>query len=79
MSKEKQKVKIFAGDIYYPRGGYKDFKGRVDSIEEALIEINNLDKKMYCWAQIVVKDKILLEGNCEGENGKRDEWQWEST
>jgi len=27
---------LFAGDNYYPRGGWDDFRGSYDSLEEAL-------------------------------------------
>ena len=41
---------VFYGDSYYPGGGWTDFKGDFDSIEEAL---KFLSEKCYDWKDIV--------------------------
>jgi hypothetical protein len=42
---------VFAGDNYYPDGGWKDFKGAFDSIYEAKKFLN--DRKQYDWWEII--------------------------
>lgn len=39
---------LFWGDIYYPSGGWGDFKGSYDTIEEALDKCTKAE-----WYQIV--------------------------
>ncbi len=71
------KFKLFAGMIYYPGRGYEDFKGYFDSAEKAkeYVEKNEYEYDCYCWAQIVLEDKIIMSGSKEGYNP--DEWEWE--
>jgi hypothetical protein len=41
---------LFAGDTYYPSGGWYDFRGSFDSFEEALAASKEQD---YDWYHIV--------------------------
>lgn len=40
---------LFAGDSYYPIGGWRDIKGSADTIEEA----QKLNNNYYDWWHIV--------------------------
>jgi hypothetical protein len=44
---------VFAGSDYYPSGGWKDFKGSFDSIDEAKKFLNTEELRSYDWWQIV--------------------------
>lgn len=56
-----KKYKLFAGEQYYPIGGYEDFKGNFDSLEEAMQSFDNT-REAYCgqWAHIVCDDVIIM-------------------
>jgi hypothetical protein len=43
---------LFAGDDFYPGGGWTDFVARFDSLEEAK-EFIVQNKKSYDWVEIV--------------------------
>lgn len=40
---------VFAGPLYYPRGGWEDFKGDYDTIESIPLE----DLSTHYWYHIV--------------------------
>lgn len=52
---------LFAGDQYYPAGGWQDYKGRFNRISEALKAAAN---GTWSWWQVVdlKSDKIVEEG-----------------
>ena len=50
---------VFAGSDYYPSGGWKDFKGSFDSIDEAKKFLNTKELRSYDWFEIV--DTIKME------------------
>lgn len=58
--------KLFAGNNYYPLGGYDDFKGNFDSIEEAMrgfityYEDGSGAEYAEQWGHIVCDDKIIF-------------------
>jgi hypothetical protein len=59
---------LFAGDEYYPSGGWQDYKGRFDSVKEALKAAasgtKNLDfQGTWDWWQIVdlATGKMVME------------------
>ena len=67
------KYKLFCGACYYAEGGYNDFRGSFDSIEDAKLHADGLPD--YCeWAQIVLDDKIIQTGGC----WDKSPWKWES-
>ncbi len=41
---------LFAGDQYYPCGGWRDFQGSFDTLEEALAKAADIH---HDWFQIV--------------------------
>ena len=41
---------LFSGDNYYPGGGWNDFKGAFNTVEEA---VQHGDKLGYDWYQVV--------------------------
>jgi len=51
---------LFAGDEYYPAGGWQDYRGRFNSLNEA---IKAAAKLTWDWWQIVNLEtgKIILE------------------
>lgn len=41
---------LFAGDTYYPRGGWEDYQGTYDSLAEAMAEGRRLrDARKVAW------------------------------
>lgn len=57
------KYRLFAGEEDYPEGGYFDFVGSFDTIEEAkkVGEEFVLDKDIIDgWCHVVFKDKIIV-------------------
>ena len=48
----KKRYLLFYGDAYYPSGGWDDFKGYFDTVEEALKEVSKGSFKPD-WYQIV--------------------------
>ena len=41
---------VFAGDFYYPGGGWDDFRGDFETLEEAELKVKQLERD---WAQII--------------------------
>jgi len=59
---------VFAGDYYYPKGGWKDFKGAFSSYENALKCINKPElgfEDPYEWWHII--DETSLDYLCKYE------------
>lgn len=57
------KFYVFLGEIYYPLGGYKDFKGEFDSLDDAVKYIRiNYSNAFDRWCHVVKDNKIVLEG-----------------
>lgn len=49
---------LFAGSVYYPDGGWGDFKGRFDKIEDAVDEYNRMLEDSgynaeYYWFHVI--------------------------
>jgi hypothetical protein len=70
---------LFAGDRYYPLGGWSDFKGFFESKEAAinwlLTDEEWLKSRPYeCWAHVAQSGKILVKVRHE----EGDPWDWES-
>lgn len=51
------KYLVFAGDVYYPGGGWSDFKGSFDELEEALVFISGLECE---WWDIVDRETLEI-------------------
>jgi hypothetical protein len=57
------KYYLFAGDQYYPLGGFEDFKGCFGSIDEARKSFEDeYSCDTDCWAHIVFDDRIICKG-----------------
>lgn len=73
---------LFAGSIYYPSGGWEDFKGYFDDIEKAKNWLRLEEKDAsFMWAHIVYKNNIIWKGLDQGDtylNIPKD-WTWEET
>lgn len=65
------KYLVFYGERFYPIGGWEDFKGSFDTIEEAAAYIETLDC-IDCWAHITFEGKIIL--LAEGHYASYDEY-----
>jgi len=58
-----EKYLVFAGRNYYPYGGWEDFKGIFNTIEDAQKSFENESENYYNeWAHIVKDGKIIFEG-----------------
>lgn len=42
---------IFAGENYYPRGGWRDYAGQADTLEEALLKVSHR-RNVWDWFHI---------------------------
>jgi len=64
------KFLLFAGDNYYPSGGWSDFKGIFDSIEDALDGVD--DCRTNDWFEIVSVETLekVLSGHRSSEEWK---------
>lgn len=70
--------KLFMGWMYYPHGGYDDFKGNFGSNEEAIDWAEkNSTKDMDYWAHIVFEDEIVMRGVLDISFIKSSKWKWE--
>lgn len=82
---EKQRTfLLFAGDQFYPAGGWGDFIGYFPDIESAKTEAMRKDDNCseFGWAHIVdaTLNEVVLQGNCDRfnfENNDKIKWEWE--
>lgn len=60
---------LFAGCYYYPDGGWEDFRGYFDSVEEAIEFLlknwKNFEVGRCDWAHFVKEGKIVLYGTSD--------------
>ena len=75
-------VMLFAGSCYYPYGGWEDFQGYFNTIDEAKIFLlNNWESFGICcspWAHIVEENKIVLQGIFDDSfTSLKNEWKFE--
>ena len=68
-------VKLFLGEIYYPCGGYEDFRGNFENAEIAIKYIEDKFPYSNQWAHIVLDDKIIIEGRSSWY--PETKWKWE--
>ncbi len=63
---------LFAGDDYYPSGGWGDFVGSYDSVEEAIPDAYSE------WAHIVdtATGDVVREGTRPRNRRTHTEWAW---
>lgn len=63
------KYLLFAGDKFYPAGGWKDFKGSYSSVADALVAALDFSPE---WGQIVAKadGSIVKEWRKDSEKGQ---------
>lgn len=66
---------VFLGDNYYPQGGWGDFKGSFDLLEESLNYIKS-QKISYSWAHVVFKNKILKQARTTTSDFKNHVWEF---
>jgi hypothetical protein len=76
-------VMLFAGSDYYPCGGWKDFRGYFDFVNDAkkflLDNWETFDISCCPWAHIVEEDKIVLEGKFDDLlDSSSHQWKFES-
>ena len=69
------KPMLFVGDDYYPLGGWRDFKGFFDTVEDAKAAVLKEDLGL-CWAHIVYENKIVWSAKCRNNN-EDYEFHWE--
>jgi hypothetical protein len=73
------KPMLFAGESFYPIGGWDDFKGFFDDVESAKKWIEEQEPDgMDKWAHIVVDSEIVLAGRYINSYGVdlRMVWVW---
>ena len=57
---------LFAGYDYYPSGGWEDFKGYFDSIEDAKNYLLRIEMGHDSWMHIVEEGEIIMNGITNG-------------
>lgn len=67
---------VFLGENYYPCGGWEDFRGDFDSLEEALNYIK-YQEPHYNWGHVVYKSKIIKTARSSTEDFKNHIWGFE--
>ena len=72
-------VRLFFGSIFYPSGGYEDFKGIFESVASAK-EWAVSQNEYLSWAHVVCDDHIVLKGFSDVQEGLEIEdrfvWKW---
>lgn len=66
---------VFLGEYYYPSGGWEDFRGDFDTLEECLNYIKSQDA-FYKWAHVVYKNKIIKNANTTIRDFKNHVWEF---
>lgn len=58
---------VFAGENYYPSGGWRDFQGFHTTLESAQKAVKELSNTREDWFQIVAiyNGAVVVEGNIE--------------
>lgn len=66
---------VFAGDDYYPAGGWDDFKADVDTYKEAVEIARRAIEQGHSWTQIIHEKKAAdsPQSGPDGELAK--EWE----
>ncbi len=54
------KYKLFSGDFFYPSGGYGDFIGSFETVQECIDFVEKTPLN-FEWSHIVEEDRIILE------------------
>lgn len=61
---EVKRYLLFAGDQYYPSGGWHDLSGEFDSIEEAE---EYVFERGYEWWHVVDREELrIVKAGCQG-------------
>lgn len=66
---------VFLGDDFYPCGGWEDFRGDFDSLEEALNYIKSQEPN-YSWAHVVYKNKVIKTATTSTKDFKNHTWEF---
>lgn len=76
-----EKFLLFGGETFYPSGGWNDFKGYFNSIDEAkeFIENEYLSETL-AWSHIVFKNDVIFHGKKDSTYDSKEiisyEWEW---
>ncbi len=72
------KYMLFCGNDYYPYGGWEDFNGYFESIEQAKNYLKENEPDACCkWAHIVFNDKIVQRATSSNYFGiEKKGWTW---
>lgn len=75
-------IMLFAGSSFYPSGGWDDFRGYFNTIEEAkAFLLDNWESFDICcspWAHIVKEDQIVLKATLDNLlSSSSQEWAFE--
>jgi len=66
---------VFLGENYYSYGGWEDFRGDFDSLEECLNYIKSQELHDN-WAHVVYKNKIIKKAVTETKYFKKHNWEF---
>lgn len=65
---------LFVGSVFYPDGGWRDYRGFFNSMDEAQEYLeNNCDPELE-WAHLVEHNKITFQWFGKSEDGIRYTW-----
>lgn len=59
-----KKYLLFAGEYYYPSGGFNDFKGSFDTMEDAQSNIQD----WHDWYHIVDSESLEIVKDCSKDD-----------
>jgi hypothetical protein len=74
----KNKYFLFAGNIYYPARGWRDFEGEFETIESAMKFVEEkFITHSTMWANISDGKRIVMEGERDAEYPYTQNFPWE--
>ncbi len=74
-----EKLMLYAGDNFYPLGGFDDFMGYYDSIEDIKLFLSLNEDQFDCdhWMHVVKDSRIIIRGTINACTFKDEEWTFE--
>lgn len=77
---KENKYYLFAGETFYPEGGFYDFRNSFDTLEEAKKageEFISFEEISFGWCHIVFRNQIILTLTIDVMNLEKTPLEWE--
>ena len=63
---ENRKYLLFYGDNFYAKGGFEDYVGHFDSVQDCVDFVTSPENSDGdCWMHVVLNEKIIYSGKSE--------------